>query len=86
MDADEKQFAAKLAYHERDLDEELGIIENTRRQMARILRTLPADALARVGVHNERGPLTLEALLANATRHLVHHVKFIMEKRQALGV
>ena len=84
--ADEKQFAAKLAYHERDLDEELGIIENTRRQMARILRTLPADALGRVGVHNERGPLTLEALLANATRHLVHHVKFIMEKRQALGV
>ena len=84
--ADEKQFAAKLAYHERDLDEELGIIENTRRQMARILRTLPADALARVGVHNERGPLTLEALLANATRHILHHVKFIMEKRQALGV
>src|SRR5688500_16111887 len=33
--ADENQFAATLAYHERDLDEELSLIETTRRQMTR---------------------------------------------------
>src|SRR5438105_6879102 len=33
--ADENRFAATLAYHERDLEEELTIIERTRRQMAR---------------------------------------------------
>jgi uncharacterized damage-inducible protein DinB len=84
--ADEKRFAAELAYHARDLDEELILIEQTRRQMARILSTLDTDALARVGVHNERGPLTLEQLLAGATRHIPHHIQFIWDKRRALGL
>jgi uncharacterized damage-inducible protein DinB len=84
--ADEKRFAAALAYHQRELEEELAIVEKTRRQMARILRTLPEEALARVGVHSERGPRTLEQLLDGATGHIPHHVKFIREKRQALGL
>ena len=84
LGADEKRFAAALAYHERDVEEELAIIEKTRRQMARILKTLPAEALTRVGVHNERGPRTLEQMLAGAINHIPHHVKFIKEKRQAL--
>jgi hypothetical protein len=84
--ADEKRFASALAYHERDLNEELNIIEQTRRQMARILRTLPLEALTRVGVHNERGPLTLEQMLVTTTNHIVHHVKFIDEKLKALGM
>src|SRR5262249_10821070 len=62
LGADEKRFAAALAYHERDLDEELDIVERTRKQMARILRTLPAAALERIGVHNEAGPLSLAEL------------------------
>ncbi|HKI37481.1 MAG TPA: DinB family protein [Gemmataceae bacterium] len=86
LGADEKRFAAALAYHERNLDEELAIIEQTRSQMARILRTLPPEALGRVGVHNERGPRTLEDLLTGATNHLTHHVKFIADKRRALGL
>ena len=75
LGADEKKFAAALAYQDRDLTEELAIIENTRSQMARILRKLPADAMKRVGVHNERGPLTLEQLLGSAINHINHHVK-----------
>src|SRR3954467_3915645 len=51
--ADENRFAAALAYHDRDLGEELTVIETTRQQMGRILRTLPPAALARVGVHSE---------------------------------
>jgi uncharacterized damage-inducible protein DinB len=86
LGASENKFAAALAYHERDLEEELGIIDNTRRQMARILRTLPAEALERVGIHNERGPLTLERVVGLANNHIPHHVKFIEEKRKALGV
>src|SRR6516164_7248587 len=70
LGADEKRFAAALAYHQRDLEEELALIERTRAQMARILRTLPAEALQRVGVHNERGPLTLERLLTVTTNHI----------------
>ena len=86
LGADEKHFAAALAYHERDLEEELTLLEHTRSQMARILRALPAEALARVGVHNERGEMTLERLLNTAINHIPHHVTFIHEKRKALGL
>jgi hypothetical protein len=86
LGADEKRFANALAYHERDLEEELTIIEHTRKQLGRVLRTLPAAAWQRVGIHNERGPLTLERLVAIATNHIPHHIKFVEEKRKALGV
>jgi hypothetical protein len=84
--ADENRFAETLAYHERDLNEELAIIANTRAQLARILRRQPDSVLQRVGVHSERGELTLERMLTITTRHIPHHVKFINEKRQALGL
>jgi hypothetical protein len=83
--ADENRFKSALAYHDRDLEEELSIIELTRSQMARILRTLPPEALQRVGVHNERGELTLEKMLTTLINHIPHHVAFIAEKRKALG-
>ena len=84
--ADENRFAATLAYHQRDLEEELAILAHTRSQMARILRTLAPEALQRTGTHNERGPLTLERMLTVATNHLPHHAQFIAEKRRALGL
>src|SRR6266568_122720 len=62
LGADEKRFAAALAYHDRDAEEELAIIDKTRSQMGRILRKLPDSASQRVGVHNERGDVTLERL------------------------
>lgn len=86
MGADENDFAKALAYEHRDVNEEIGIIDSTRKQMARILSKLPPEALQRQGVHNERGLLTLEQMLGNAIRHIPHHVKFIDEKRKALGV
>jgi uncharacterized damage-inducible protein DinB len=84
--ADEEKFAAALCYHDRDLEEDFRIIDATRGQLARILRTLPESALQRVGTHNERGPRTLEQLLTTAIGHIPHHVKFIHEKRLALGL
>jgi uncharacterized damage-inducible protein DinB len=86
LGADENLFRTALAYHQRDLEEELAIVERTRSQMARILQTLPESALERTGVHNERGPLTLEKLLTTITDHITHHARFIHEKRQALGI
>jgi hypothetical protein len=84
--ADEKLFASALAYHDRDLDEELVIIASTRSQLAKILRKQPDSVLQRVGVHSERGELSLERMLTITTNHIPHHVKFIKEKRQALGL
>ncbi|HLW67374.1 MAG TPA: DinB family protein, partial [Gemmataceae bacterium] len=83
--ADENEFAKSLSYHDRDLQEELAIVENTRKQMARILRKLPAEAWQRSGNHSERGLRTLEQFVVGATNHIPHHVAFIQEKRKALG-
>jgi len=86
LSADENRFAACLAYHERDLAEELALVAHTRGQMARILRVQPEAVLARVGVHSVAGPRTLEQLLGGAIRHIPHHVSFIHDKRRALGL
>ena len=75
-----------LAYDVRDVNEELDLVGAVRKQMARILRTLPDSAWARTGVHSEYGPLSLEELLRRITNHVPHHVAFIEEKRKALGV
>lgn len=89
FNADETCFAATLAYSERDLEEELAVIELTRHQMARILRTLSPDAFGRTGTYKNgthEETRTLERLLTGITGHITHHVKFIQEKRQALGL
>jgi uncharacterized damage-inducible protein DinB len=86
LGADQNRFATRLAYQDRDVAEELDLMEQVRRQMARILRTLPEDALKRAGLHNERGPHTLEQLLTTIIGHVPHHTKFIVEKRKALGL
>lgn len=83
--ADENLYAAKLAYHDRDVSEELNVIDITRKQMARILRPLPDSVLERVGIHSERGPRTLADILSGATNHIAHHLPFIAEKRKALA-
>jgi uncharacterized damage-inducible protein DinB len=83
---DESRFAAALAYHDRDLEQELVLLEGMREQMARILRTLPDAAWSFTGVHSERGLMTLEELLRAETEHIPHHLGFIVEKRRALGL
>ena len=82
---DPDEFARRLAYHDRDLEEELCLIEVVRGQLARILRTLEADDFERVGIHSVDGPLTLQALLKRITNHIPHHLEFVAEKRRALG-
>ena len=79
-------FARRLAYDQREIQEELDLISACRAQMARLLRTLSPADFQRRGIHNEAGPLTLLELLRRVTEHLPHHVQFIREKRQALGL
>ncbi|MEI8373853.1 MAG: DinB family protein [Planctomycetota bacterium] len=78
-------FAARLAYDQRNAEEELLLIELIRKQVARILRTLKAEDFQRRGIHSEAGPLTLETLIQRMTGHIPHHVQFIEEKRKAMA-
>ena len=88
--ADETRYAADLPNHERDLEEELGLIELTRKHMARMLRALPPASLTRAGTLRRKDgkeePRTIEMILKSANNHIPHHLPFIQEKRQALGL
>lgn len=79
-------YAEKLSYAAREVDDELHLIEACRRHMTTILRSLPEAAFQRTGNHSEAGEQTLEKLLTNVTKHIPHHIAFIREKRQALGI
>jgi hypothetical protein len=67
------------------VEEELALIEITRKQMARILRALKPEDFQRQGGHSRDGALTLEVLLQRITAHIPHHVGFIEEKRRAMA-
>src|SRR5881397_3812700 len=71
-DGDEKAFAAALAYHDRDLEEELHLIGAIRGQVTRILRTLKDADFARTGVHSAAGPMTLQQFVERAGNHISH--------------
>jgi hypothetical protein len=86
LGADENLFAKTLAYHARDLDEELKLISVTRSAMGKVLKALPPEAWSRVGVHTEAGEYTLAKMLDRITGHIDHHLPFIAEKRRAMGI
>jgi len=83
--ADENLFARELHYHDRDVEEELRLIELTRAQLARVIRRLAPGQLARTGEHSLKGPVTLEQVIVTATNHIPHHLPFIADKRKALA-
>lgn len=84
--ADEDLYAKEMRYQDRDPEEELAVVESSRRQAARLIRGLRPEQLQLVGCHNKRGLMTLEKVIQMATNHLLHHLPFIAEKRLALGV
>jgi hypothetical protein len=87
--ADEERYASALRYDQRDIDEELALLDLTRKHVARILAALPIEAFRRTATHH--GPKgtetrTLEKYLTLIIGHIPHHTKFIQEKRKALGL
>jgi hypothetical protein len=84
FDGDERVFAARLAYHQRNAEEEVLLIETIRKHVARILRTLTPEDFQRRGIHLGAGPMTLERFVQARINHIAHHIPFIEEKRKAL--
>jgi uncharacterized damage-inducible protein DinB len=84
--ADENDYARALSYQERDLEEEVAVVESVRKSTARLLKSQPEAALQRMGNHNMRGMMTLEQVLQMAVNHLNHHLKHMDDKRKALGL
>ena len=82
---DENLFAARLAYHDRDLQGELASGGSGPRPRRRHLADAAAGRLPAPGIHSQAGRLTLETLVQRATGHVAHHLKFIADKRRALA-
>lgn len=86
MSGNPDAFASRLAYHSRDLSEELRLIEAVRGQMGRILNQIAPGDWERVGQHSSDGMIPLRILLERVTGHITHHLPFLLEKRRALGL
>ena len=83
--AEGSRYPGQLHYHDRDVEEEVAQVTAARRQMARILRLLADESWPRTAVHSETGLVTLRQLVLHAVRHQEHHLRFVAEKRRALG-
>lgn len=57
-----------------------------REHTAAILRALPEEAFSRVGIHNQRGKITLSEMIHLYVHHLDHHEPFAQAKRRAMGL
>lgn len=82
---DESAFARNLLYNDLDVALAVDIFARNRQMMTTILERLPSAAFSRTGIHNQRGKITLGAMLTSCMDHLDHHLKFILHKRQLLG-
>lgn len=82
---DETAFAKNLRYDAANLTVVTELFAMNRKFTAEFLRSLPGEAFARVGVHNQRGKVTLGEMIGMYVNHLSHHEKFVMAKRAALG-
>ena len=71
---DESRWVTDLRYEDQSVDDAVTIVELNRRNVARVLKNLPADAFGRTGMHSERGPVTLEDLVKGAVNLLKHHI------------
>ena len=83
--ADETAYVDKLCTHDQSLDDALTLFEAGRRQWARVLRRLPAEAFDRAGTHNRKGRVTLGEMVKSYVDHVDYHVKFIRDKRERLN-
>jgi hypothetical protein len=81
----ENLFAEKLSYEKQSAEDAVTIISLVRKNLLAVLRDLPDAAFERTGVHTSRGRQTLAEVLGYAIWHIEHHVKFIHEKRAAMG-
>jgi hypothetical protein len=86
MGYDEQAFSDNLRYNDQDAHAAAEIFRLNREMTATLLRALPDEAFEREGVHSERGLITLRGLVELYVWHSDHHLKFLEDKKRALGV
>ena len=82
---DQTRWIARLHYGETDAETVLREIETARGRTLRLLRALGPDELARVGMHQERGPESVRLNMAITAGHDMVHRRQIARIRAAIG-
>jgi hypothetical protein len=83
---DENAWIDRLGANAMLVEETANLFVANRRWMAQILRRCTEADFARAGQHSEAGRQTLAEVLARATNHVDHHLRFLYAKRANLGV
>lgn len=86
MGVESAAYPVPLAYHKRDPELDLRLLEAQREQLAADLERLAPELWERTAVHSEAGTQTLHEIFHHAVEHLEGHVLTILEKRRALGI
>ncbi len=82
---DENAFATRLHYEGLDVAIAAETFRINRIQIGQILRRCDDATFARVGVHNQRGKVTLGETVDMYVRHVENHFVFARAKLRALG-
>lgn len=61
------------------------LVTSLHERWAQCLRSLPASAFAKTGIHSQRGPVSLDALVSIYSWHGAHHVAHIASLRRRSG-
>lgn len=90
---DEGARAIEKGYAQRDLQHELDVLENRRRDTLDFLRNLPAQDWNKAFVHPQRGEVTIQAQVSMLAGHDLYHLEQatgymrygVPETREAVG-
>jgi hypothetical protein len=83
---DENIWLKRLDSQATSVHDAANLFAANRRWMTPILRRCSDADFARTGNHTEKGRITLVEILAYATNHLDHHLRFLYAKRATLGI
>lgn len=78
---DQNLWADRLDYGRRKTSQALESFRRMRAENYELLKDLPPEAFDRVGVHSERGPLTLRQLLQLNAEHAESHAAQLRARR-----
>ena len=82
---DQDLWAERLRYDEANVEHALGDFETLRRANLRLLASLSADDLRRVGVHAERGEESVEHMIGLYAGHDLVHLRQLDRIRRAVA-
>ncbi len=77
LNYDETERAAEQGYSSADPTLSASVFAERRVQTVSFLRTVPEDRWARVGLHPQIGPMTLEVQVAHVAAHDGYHLEFL---------